>query len=332
MKKALFGIVVLLAIASLVACSSSSGEIPDTGAVADVGGVEDIGPGLPPDVQGTDERAEEDIPLAEDVGPEVTPLPDATDLVAPEEITEEGEVTQELVEEVVPEEVVVDSSVVSSFEDLGLEAESFWNGADESGGFTSGDAYYLNLYNTEYMSWDGFSYSNISDSLTPGLDNQYGVIVGGGVEDSATFAVAHDGTGYGAEPPTVSLLADGPGEILDGLYVTNTAYAYYSMLEGDDIAKKFGGESGEDEDWFKLTVTGIDEDGNTTGPIAFYLADFRSADPGDDYIIDDWTWVDLKLLGQVVGIQMTVTSSDVGDWGMNTPGYFAIDGLRRIAE
>jgi hypothetical protein len=36
-----------------------------------------------------------------------------------------------------------------------------------------------------------------------------------------------------------------------GAYFTNTTYAALSMLSGDSFAKKFGGASGDDPDWFK---------------------------------------------------------------------------------
>ena len=49
--------------------------------------------------------------------------------------------------------------------------------------------------------------------------------------------------------------------VIDGLYVTNNNYAYYSMLNGDAFAKKFGGGSSDDEDWFLLTITGKDVGG-----------------------------------------------------------------------
>lgn len=332
MKKALWIAIAVVFVVGFAACTSSSGEVPDTDTVADAAGEPDIGPGLPPDTGGMTEGLvdEEGLPRPEDISPEAADLPDVPEVTDLEDGRSEEDLAPELAEDIGPAEIVEDPAVVSTFDDLELAAESFWNGADETGGFTSGDAWFLNLYNTEYMSWDGFSYSNVTDTTTPGYDNQFGVIAGAGCDGSANFAVGHDGTGYGAEPPTISLLADAPGEILDGMYVTNTTYAYLSMLEGDDFAKKFGGDNGEDPDWYLLTITGIDEDGNTTGPIGFYLADFRAADSNDDYIVSDWTWVDLKLLGQVIGLQLTVTSSDVGDWGMNTPAFFAIDGLRRV--
>jgi len=55
----------------------------------------------------------------------------------------------------------------------------------------------------------------------------------------------------------------------------------------------------------------------------YYLADLR--DEATAYIINDWRYVDLTSLGAVAKIGFTLSSSDNGDYGMNTPGYFCFD-------
>ena len=82
---------------------------------------------------------------------------------------------------------------VSTFEDLTLASESYWNGLDLSGGFISGDAYFLNAYDSYYGSWDGWAYSNTTDTTTPGNSNQYSAITGIGVSGSSNYGVAYDG-------------------------------------------------------------------------------------------------------------------------------------------
>jgi hypothetical protein len=107
--------------------------------------------------------------------------------------------------------------------------------------------------------------------------------------------------------------------------VTNTTYAALSMLQGDGFAKKFGGTSGDDPDWFKLTVYGTDTTGNVlSNAVSLFLADYRDA---SDYIVDQWTLLDLSPLADAHRLYFNLTSSDVGDYGMNTPGYFAIDNI-----
>ena len=90
------------------------------------------------------------------------------------------------------------------------------------------------------------------------------------------------------------------------------------MTGGDTFAKKFG-----KGDWFKLTITGYDANNNVTGTKEFYLADLR--DETTAYIIKDWRYVDLSCLGKVAKIGFALSSTDNGDYGMNTPAYFCFD-------
>jgi hypothetical protein len=210
---------------------------------------------------------------------------------------------------------------IANFEDLTLGPQSYWNGSDSLGGFTSGSAWFGNNYDTMYGSWDGFAYSNISDTTAQGWTNQYNAITGCGQGGSANYAV---GYGYEASLTPPRMVLDEP-EIIGGLYVTNSNYAYYSMLYGDMFAKKFGGASGNDADWFLLTMTGKDAAGVITGTADFYLADFRFSNNSMDYIVNNWRFVNLTSLGVVKSVEFSLSSSDIGSWGMNTPGYFVID-------
>ena len=203
---------------------------------------------------------------------------------------------------------LVKAQQIANFEDLALGAGSYWNGSDGSGGFASGSAWFSNNYDTTYGSWDGFAYSNISNTSAKGWASQYNAITGGGQGGSANYAVGYIGW---TTPPTMTL--DEP-TVVSGLYVTNNNYAYYTMLNGGMFgAKKFG-----DGDWFLLTMTGKDETGAVTGAVNFYLAE------GTD-IVNDWEYVNLASLGVVKSVEFNLSSSDNGAYGMNTPGYFVID-------
>ncbi len=206
----------------------------------------------------------------------------------------------------------------ADFENLNLEAESFYNGTDEAGSFTSGGFTFLNNYNADWASWSGFAVSNITDAQTEGWANQYSSIPGQGALETQTYAVSY--TSFGSEIQFEKT-------VLSGFYITNSTYAYYSMLKGDAYSKKFGGEDGTDPDWFKVSIYGVSELGDTTGTIEYYLADFRPKNGSEDYIVNDWEWLDLSSLGEISKLRFTLASSDVGDWGMNTPAYFCIDQL-----
>jgi len=59
--------------------------------------------------------------------------------------------------------------------------------------------------------------------------------------------------------------------------------------------------------------------------INVFLADYRSSDPAEDYILSNWTYVDLTRFENVDTLSFTMHSSDVGMFGINTPTYFCMD-------
>ncbi|MBS1611796.1 MAG: DUF4465 domain-containing protein [Bacteroidetes bacterium] len=213
------------------------------------------------------------------------------------------------------------AQTVATFENLSLAPESYWNGSDLSGGFANGNGYFINSYDTAYFSWSGFGYSNVTDDTTTGWSNQYGNITGTGYNGSANYVVAN---GYGDMKIQLTGNAAG-GTYLKGTYINNSTYAYYSMRDGDQFAKKFGGVSGDDADWFMLTVTGWLNGQAKNDTVNFMLADYTFADNSQDYILNEWTWLDLQVLGNVDSLQFSLSSSDAGQWGMNTPAYFVLD-------
>ncbi|MBW1799512.1 MAG: DUF4465 domain-containing protein [Deltaproteobacteria bacterium] len=217
-------------------------------------------------------------------------------------------------------------AAVANFEDLSLAPYSYWNGSDGSGGFISGDAYFLNSFTDwggGFTSWDGWAYSNMTDTTTPGYTNQYSAITGGGAGGSANYGIAYDGGSYGgASPPNTSFGAV-TGEDYDttisGAYFTNTTYVYLSMRDGDGWVTAF--DSG---DWQKMIITGIDSSGApTSNTVELFLADYTSANPNDWYILDEWTWVDMTGLGDIIGFEIAFAGSQA-DF---VPSYAAMDDL-----
>lgn len=225
---------------------------------------------------------------------------------------------------------------VSDFEDLEFpEGEDVFYGQDKSGEdlgeapyggtmygytYTSGEAVYnLTYTDNEYRSWGGVAYSSQTDNTLEGAAGQFVAMPGQGAENSEVYGIYYNG-----DPVTFEYEE---GANPQSIRITNNAYAYSSMQQGDQFSKQFGGVDGNDPDYFKLTIIGLDAEDNETGSVDFYLADYRFDDNSEDYIVDSWEEVDLSSLGTVHKLAFELESSDVGDWGMNTPAYFAFDNL-----
>jgi hypothetical protein len=211
------------------------------------------------------------------------------------------------------------------FENLALDSTGYWNGSDGSGGFEAGNAFFPNTF-TDWgggiTSWTGFAYSNHTNRTTPGFENQYSSYAGSGVNGSLAYAIITEGDTITFDVP----------EKVEFLYVTNNTYSALSMRDGDLFARKFGGESGNDPDFFNLTIEPFDEEGKKKGILTIHLADYTNDDNSMDYIANGWTKIILEDYGYLKKIAFSFGSSDVGEYGINTPKYACIDNIRGIIQ
>lgn len=231
-------------------------------------------------------------------------------------------------------------ATIVDLEDVTLSSDSFDNGHPDGenvsvpGSMNEGDSYIDShvsqgaSFNVEgsvgfgFFSWGGWSISSKTDTTTVGFGNQYSGYAGSGSGGSSNYAVAYTG----GTTPTLQVPA---GEKPVQLDVTNTTYAALSMLNGDAFAKQFGGPSGNDPDFFYLTITGSNG-GGAVGSVDVYLADYRFANNAEDYILDSWLSVDISSLEDATELSFDLTTSDIGAFGPNTPLYFALDDLRSV--
>ena len=236
---------------------------------------------------------------------------------------------------------------VIDFSDFELEPDTVWAGPPENavmvddgfggeiavGSFVSGGG----EFPSSFASWgwsSGFTVSNRVDVTTPGWTSGTSAITGSGDGD-ANYAVAF---GYldNLEPSDISQLEllpyvdlpEGMGVL--GASFANTTNTALSILQGDSFAKKFGGETGDDPDFLALGIFGSTQGTPLTEAVEFMLADYRSANNDEDYLLTDWTRVDLSSLAEADRLYFNLRSSDSGDLGMNTPAYFAIDQIQLV--
>lgn len=218
-----------------------------------------------------------------------------------------------------------------NLEDLSLPPNSFWNGSDNSGGFTSGNiAHFPNTFvdwGGGITSWNGFAYSNMLDTITQSFTNQYSCYAGVQTSNSTIFGISYNTSDWTTGQIIPNIVTFTQPINIQSIDVANTTYAALTMLNGDAYSKKFGGSDGNDPDWFKLTIKGYYQQ-NQTGTVEFYLADYRFADNQLDYILKEWTTIDLSSLGTITSLSFSLSSSDTGSYGMNTPAYFCFDNIK----
>jgi hypothetical protein len=111
-------------------------------------------------------------------------------------------------------------------------------------------------------------------------------------------------------------------------YVSNSTYAYNSMKLGDAFAKQF---KAEDQDSFVLVVS-VFNAGELALQKRIYLAYFGGEDTNKHGLLDTWQLVTLEEAPTHDSIHFELFSSDTGQYGINTPTYFALDNFTLITN
>lgn len=189
----------------------------------------------------------------------------------------------------------------------------------------------------EYQTWWGFTASNSADNSRPEITmlQQWSNMACGGIVLDDNGEVKKDEHGapvvdtevpylvayyspYMSRRSIDMVFTEGKSYDPQGVYLNNNSYPYYCIEYGDAFARAF--TNGDD---FTLTIHGVSADG-TEKTMDVSLASYTN---GDLTINRGWRYVDLTPLGTVNELYFTMASTDTGDWGMNTPGYFCLDKL-----
>ncbi|MBR1426129.1 MAG: DUF4465 domain-containing protein [Paludibacteraceae bacterium] len=170
------------------------------------------------------------------------------------------------------------------------------------------------------MSWEGFT---ISKKATD-TDDQFACAAKGGLAgEGSPFVVGYFSEYYvmpqmGVPSNCIVALAETyyPTEIS----ICQSARTLSSLQNGDTYARAF-----TEQDTLTLHIQAIDAKLNVLKQKDYVLAAGRDFNTG-------WETVDLSELGACNGLAFTMSSTDVGLWGINTPTYFALDGLTISTE
>lgn len=217
------------------------------------------------------------------------------------------------------------SQNIVDFEELVLEPESNYVGAD---GATYFESKFLKFYNsyTDWgggmFSWDGFAYTNETDTETYYFTN-LSAASGKGVNNSQNYALAYVSNdwenNYEPIPTIIKIDRESGINEIPGMYVSLTAYTSLYMSENDFFKNE--------KHWYKLKIIALNSDSGFESQAEIILADYRAENADINFKLTDWTYIDLSWINTADSLLFYVYSSDTGDYGLNLPSYFCLDNI-----
>lgn len=207
------------------------------------------------------------------------------------------------------EESVAPEKIVESFEGV-IEGEYAY-------GFHGENVGCEHFYNDEYNYWGGFALSKVYDrDATNGkYENQYAVYNTEAASGDNFLLYYYDSY---SDPCDMVFIKQ--SALLHSVKLNLTTYVYASITDEaiNDFARKF-----EDGDYLKVVFSALDKLEKPTGEsVECYVVDYRD---GKRFVADNWNEFSLGFTADRVRI--TIETSDVGEYGANTPLYIAIDDL-----
>lgn len=200
-----------------------------------------------------------------------------------------------------------------------FEVEKFENtiSAEYAFGFASDIFEFEYFYNEEYAYWGGFAQSKVKDANAANgvFANQYAVYNDSAASGDSFLIYYYDSFN---EPCDIRLKRD---VLLSDVKLNLTTYAYASITNEaiNDFARAF-----IDGDYLKVIFTGM-KGNDVTGVVECYVVDFRD---GKREMATNWSEYSLSGLGEGYNrVRVTIETTDVGEWGANTPLYIALDDL-----
>ena len=163
------------------------------------------------------------------------------------------------------------------------------------------------------MSWEGFTLSTVSQDTA----NVFGCVANGGLEGVATpYVIGYYSEWVSSSQGYSSNIIDFNGEYYpEYVYICQNSNTHKAITQGEFNARPF-----TEQDTLALIIQALDSTKTPTATIIYYLAINGTCNEG-------WVKVPLTALGQTSCLSFSMTSTDIGDWGANTPLYFALDGL-----
>ena len=164
------------------------------------------------------------------------------------------------------------------------------------------------------MSWEGFTLSRVSQDTA----NVFGCVAKGGLQGVGTPYVI----GYFSEWVTESQGYSSNIILFDQeyypeyVYICQNSNTMRAITQGD----VFNARAFTEKDSLALIISVLDSSMQETATTTYYLAVDGKKNKG-------WVQVPLQHLDKAAGLSFRMTTTDIGDFGSNTPLYFALDAL-----
>lgn len=173
------------------------------------------------------------------------------------------------------------------------------------------------FYNEEYQYWGGFAVSKCfeTDAAKGVFENQYSAF-NTKAADGEWFLLYY----YDSYSDPCDLIFK-KSVMLNSVKLNLTTYTYASITNEDinTFARKF-----EEGDYLKVIFTPLDKFERPVGEgVECYVVDYRD---GKRFVADDWQTFPLGFVADG-NVRVTIETSDVGEYGANTPLYICLDSL-----
>ena len=163
------------------------------------------------------------------------------------------------------------------------------------------------------MSWEGFTLSTVAQDTA----NVLGCVANGGLAGVGTpYIIGYYSEWVSASQGYSSNIVQFNEEYYpEYVYICQNSNTYKAITQGEFNARAF-----TEQDTLALIIQALDSSMQPTATTTYYLA-------VDGKNNSDWIQVPLSTLGRTACLSFSMTTTDMGDWGANTPLYFAMDAL-----
>lgn len=163
------------------------------------------------------------------------------------------------------------------------------------------------------LSWEGFTMSKVSQDTA----NVFGCAANGGLAGVGTPYVI----GYYSDWILETKGFSSNIILFDQAYYPEYVYICQNSNTMEAITKgMFNARAFTENDTLALIISTLNSNLEEIESITYFLAVDGTKNSG-------WVKVPLTALNQAMGLSFRMTTTDIGEYGANTPMYFALDGL-----